>query len=205
MSYSALFGILTFMPSDFPLVVREYYDGLYSVPAYYIARILSYMPIFGISYYMVRFAPGVQYFFMQLGIGILIEQSATAFGVMLSTICPSYGIALSVAGPLLIVLTLTGGLYANVDKITEYVRWIQWCSWFRYGFEALTINHWHGMEADEETGVIKGLEKSAEGILEEYSFHKDNFGFDIGALIGFILLFYFIGYIGLHIRVRLSR
>uniref|UniRef100_A0AC34GTN1 ABC transporter domain-containing protein n=1 Tax=Panagrolaimus sp. ES5 TaxID=591445 RepID=A0AC34GTN1_9BILA len=215
LTYSALFGVLTFMPNDFPLVVREHFDGLYYVPAYYIARILSYMPIFildgtlmmGISYYMVNFAPGAENFFTSIGIGILIEQSATAFGVMLSTICPSYAIALSITGPLLTILTLTGGLYANVAKIEPYIRWVQYCSWFKYGFEALTINHWYGMPITEKNGTygIGNITKTAKQILDDYSFDENNFWIDIGAMIAFILLFYFIGYIGLHIRVRLSR
>uniref|UniRef100_A0A914YIE6 ABC transporter domain-containing protein n=1 Tax=Panagrolaimus superbus TaxID=310955 RepID=A0A914YIE6_9BILA len=164
---------------------------------------LFYLLAEGISYYMVNLAPGVGNFFVNIGIGILIEQSATAFGVMLSTICPSYAIALSITGPLLTILTLTGGLYANVAKIEPYIRWVQYCSWFKYGFEALTINHWHGMPTTN--GTIGTINKTAVEILHEYSFEESNFGMDIGAMIGFILLFYFIGYIGLHVRVRLSR
>uniref|UniRef100_A0A914XU21 ABC-2 type transporter transmembrane domain-containing protein n=1 Tax=Panagrolaimus superbus TaxID=310955 RepID=A0A914XU21_9BILA len=214
LTYSALFGVLTFMPNDFPLVVREHFDGLYYVPAYYIARILSYMPIFildgtlmmAISYYMVNFAPGFGNFVINIGIGILIEQAATSFGVMLSTVCPSYAIALSITGPILTVFSLTGGLYANVKKMKPWIQWIQWCSWFRYGFEALTINHWHGMPKNiTHNDTIGSIGKTATQILDEYSFVQSNLGMDLGAMIAFTLLFYFLGYIGLHIRVRLSR
>lgn len=31
LTYSTVFGILTFLPSDYPLVVREYHDGIYSI------------------------------------------------------------------------------------------------------------------------------------------------------------------------------
>lgn len=62
---------------------------------------------------------------------ILIEQSSSAFGVMLSTVAPSYPIAVSMAGPCLTLLSLTGGLYANVGAMPAYVSWIQYLSWFR--------------------------------------------------------------------------
>jgi hypothetical protein len=51
---------------------------------------------------------------------VLVEQSASSFGVMLSTISPSYPVAISVAGPLLTILSLTGGLYANVGELPAY-------------------------------------------------------------------------------------
>lgn len=47
----------------------------------------------------------------------MVEQSAAAVGVMLSCISPSYPVAISVAGPILTVLSLTGGLYANVGEV----------------------------------------------------------------------------------------
>ena len=78
---------------------------------------------------------------------------------------------------------------------------------FRYGFEALTINHWYGMPLNgtEENPVIGNLNKTAESILSDYSFAKENYWFDITAMIGFIVLFYTIGFIGLFVRVRLNR
>lgn len=127
------------MPDDFPLVVREHFDGLYRVSAYFVARIISYMPIFVldgvlmniVAYWMIGLAPGFQHFFIYVGIGILIEQTAAAFGVMLSTVSPSYAIAISIAGPVLTILALTGGLYANVSQLPWFVSWTQYFSWFR--------------------------------------------------------------------------
>lgn len=46
LTYSTLFGILTFLPADYPLLVREYHDGLYGVFGYYFARSMSYVPLF---------------------------------------------------------------------------------------------------------------------------------------------------------------
>ena len=127
------------MPNDFPLLVREHYDGLYRVAAYFIARSISYMPVFildgffmlVISYWIIGLAPGWGAFFLHIGIGITIEQSAAAFGIMLSTVIPSYAIAISFASPILTIFSLTGGLYANVDTIPGWISWTSWLSWFK--------------------------------------------------------------------------
>ena len=63
------------------------------------------------------------------GIAVLIEQSAASFGVMLSTVSPSYPVAISVAGPILTVLSLTGGLYANVGELPGFISWV--CFWIQ--------------------------------------------------------------------------
>lgn len=68
-------GILSFMPDDYPLVIREYHDGLYYLISYYTARCLSYVPLFtldgllmmGICYYMIGLVPAVGRFMSILG------------------------------------------------------------------------------------------------------------------------------------------
>uniref|UniRef100_A0A1I7XIF1 ABC transporter domain-containing protein n=1 Tax=Heterorhabditis bacteriophora TaxID=37862 RepID=A0A1I7XIF1_HETBA len=98
LTYSTLFGILTFLPADYPLVVREYHDGIYSIFSYYFARSLSYVPLFTadglvmllICYWLVGFSSSFTQVAYACFICFLIEQSSSAFGVMLSTISPSY-------------------------------------------------------------------------------------------------------------------
>jgi len=75
LTYSTLFGIITFMPADFNLIVREYHDGLYNLLAYFVARIWSYIPLFAIdgivlvgsSYWMTGLVPNVGRFGIALG------------------------------------------------------------------------------------------------------------------------------------------
>lgn len=75
LTYSTLFGILTFLPADFPLLVREYHDGLYGVFGYYFARSMSYVPLFATdglimvctSYWMIGLVPTIPRFLNALG------------------------------------------------------------------------------------------------------------------------------------------
>ncbi|KAK5968397.1 ABC transporter ATP-binding protein/permease wht-3, partial [Trichostrongylus colubriformis] len=159
LTYASLFGILTCIPGDYPLVVREYHDGIYYVISYFIARTLSYLPLFSLDgllmiyvcYWMVGFSSSFTQVLFATIISLLIEQSSVAFGMMLACIAPSYAIAASVAGPILTLLSLTGGLYANVGSLPTYISWIQYLSWFRYGFEAFAINQWNEVNGANST------------------------------------------------------
>jgi hypothetical protein len=99
-----------------------------------------------ISYYMIGFPSpsGVSSFFSTIGFCLLIELSAASVGVMISSVVhlslssshlnclqssPSYAVAISIAGPLLTVFSITGGLFTNIAKMPSYVRWVQYLSW----------------------------------------------------------------------------
>ncbi|VDM60672.1 unnamed protein product [Angiostrongylus costaricensis] len=216
LTYSTLFGILACIPSDHPLVIREHHDGLYSVISYYLARIISYMPLFSLDglvmlyvcYWMVGFSSSLSQVLLASLISFLTEQSATACGVMIGSISPSYPvpivmtfyIAASLAGPLLTLLSLTGGLYANVGSLPVYISWIQYFSWFRYGFELFAINQWE----EVNNSTIWGP-KYRDEVLSQLSFKADRFTLDLILITAFIFGFYVIGYVGLLIRVYRAR
>uniref|UniRef100_A0A0K0DJL5 ABC transporter domain-containing protein n=1 Tax=Angiostrongylus cantonensis TaxID=6313 RepID=A0A0K0DJL5_ANGCA len=216
LTYSTLFGILACIPSDHPLVIREYHDGLYNVISYYLARIMSYMPLFSLDglvmlyvcYWMVGFSSSLSQVLLASLISLLTEQSATACGVMIGSISPSYPVpivvtfhvAASLAGPLLTLLSLTGGLYANVGSLPVYISWIQYFSWFRYGFELFAINQWE----EVNNSTIWGP-KYRDEVLSQLSFKSDRFALDLILITAFIFGFYVIGYVGLLIRVYRAR
>ncbi|CAD6197142.1 unnamed protein product [Caenorhabditis auriculariae] len=210
LTYSTIFGILNFLPTDFPLVSREYHDGLYSVFSYYIARCISYLPLFtadGLvmlltSYWLVGFSSSLSQVLYACLIAFLIEQSSSACGIMLSCLAPSLPIAMSTAGPMLTLLSLTGGLYANVGSLPPYISWIQYLSWFRYGFEAFAINQWSSVDGPNST---TWTDKDRDEVLAQFSFSADMFFPDIGIMTAFVLFFYAVGYFGLTYRVSKAR
>uniref|UniRef100_A0A0M3I3N3 ABC transporter domain-containing protein n=1 Tax=Ascaris lumbricoides TaxID=6252 RepID=A0A0M3I3N3_ASCLU len=209
-TYATLFGILNFLPVDFPLVAREYHDGMYGIAPYYFTRALSYVPLFTVdgaimllvSYWMIGLQSTIGHIVFAVLIGIVIEQSAAAFGVMLSSVCPSFPVAVSIAGPMLTLLSLTGGLYANVGELPKYISWLQYLSWFRFGFEALAINQWSDVASGE---CYMDNCKMADAILAQYSFAKENFTFDILLMLVYIIFYYTLGYVGLYFRVKRAR
>uniref|UniRef100_A0A0N5C4T2 ABC transporter domain-containing protein n=1 Tax=Strongyloides papillosus TaxID=174720 RepID=A0A0N5C4T2_STREA len=194
LTYATLFGIIACLPSEYNLLVREYHDGMYSVFSYYVARCLSYLPLFTVdgfimltlSYWLMGLAPSLYNFMWAIIIQILIEQCSASFGVCLSTCAPSYAFAISLAGPLVTILTITGGLFANVSTLPVYASWLTYISWFKHSFEALSINQWRGV-ADLNDGCITEKCLTPNQILNSYSFDENNFTTDILSLIFIIL------------------
>ncbi|KAI6189045.1 ATP-binding cassette sub-family G member 2 [Aphelenchoides besseyi] len=194
-----LFGILSYLPAEYPLVVREYHDSLYHLLSYYLARTISYIPLFTldgvimitIAYWMIGLTPTVYRFLIALGIGILCEQASAGFGVMLASCAPSYAVAVSIAGPLLSILSLTGGLYANIGELPAYISWFQYLSWFRYGFEAIAISQWVDVENKSSDRCILYTDSTnstdtclnADDIIQRFSFSRNNFALDIAVLL----------------------
>ncbi|KAI6228205.1 ABC transporter domain-containing protein [Aphelenchoides besseyi] len=215
LTYATIFGIQTFLPQHFPLMAREYHDGLYPVSIYYIATILAYLPLFTldgivmvtISYWMIGLHNTATSFFTTLLTTILVEWSAVSVGIMVSAAAPSYAFAVSISGPLLTMFSLTGGLYTNVAKMPVWIRWIQYLSWFRFGYEALIVNEWQHYPSitcePKHSGAI--CEDSGDDVIRNLNFEKHNLYFNEICMFFYIIGAYIIGYVGLVVRVLWAR
>lgn len=209
LTYSTLFTIVACLPSDFPLLVREFHDGIYQIFSYYVARILSYFPLFTIDglfllyicYWMIGLSTSAIQVFTATVVCFIVEQSASAFGLMLGSITPSYPVASSIAGPIVTILSLTGGLYANVGSLPLYIRWVQYISWFRFGFESLMINQWNEVDNFNTTWT----EQDRDEILARFAFNADRLWINQVIMVAYIFFYYLVGYIGLSIRVYRAR
>ncbi|PIO60779.1 ABC-2 type transporter, partial [Teladorsagia circumcincta] len=150
LTYPTIYGIQTYMPGEFPLLVREYHNGDYPVLAYYVAKVLSYMPIFSmdgmiltsIAYWLIGLAPTATRFIRTVITGVLVEAMVASLGVAVCSMSPSYAVAVTITGPLLTIYSMTGGLFTNVAMLPDWIRWVQYLSWFRFGYEAFIINEW---------------------------------------------------------------
>jgi hypothetical protein len=89
---------------------------------------------------------------------------------------------------------------------------------FRYGFEAMSINQWIGVEELSPNGCVMPIDENfnqflkaddncirADDIFNMFSFHRSNFFIDLIVMFGCIFIFYLIGFFGLLVRVRISR
>uniref|UniRef100_A0A8R1DPP1 ABC transporter domain-containing protein n=2 Tax=Caenorhabditis japonica TaxID=281687 RepID=A0A8R1DPP1_CAEJA len=89
LTFSTMFGIMTFMEHELPLISREYHDGLFYIISYYISRCLSYLPLFTIdgvvmfliSYWMIGLNNTWQQVSRSVLVSVLIEQAATSCGL----------------------------------------------------------------------------------------------------------------------------
>ncbi|CAJ0605958.1 unnamed protein product [Cylicocyclus nassatus] len=219
LSYPTIYGIQTYMPSEFPLVVREYHDGSYPVLAYYVAKVFSYIPIFSldgtlmltVAYWMIGLAPTFGRFLRNLITGALVETMAASLGVAVCSISPSYAVAVTITGPLLTIYSMTGGLFTNTAMIDGWIRWVQYLSWFRYGYEAFIINEWTYEKYENVSCTLtngkpaESCERTGLEVIHNLNFNPSNIYFNWLCMLAFILAHYCIGYIALLTRVQKHR
>ncbi|CAI2348758.1 unnamed protein product [Caenorhabditis sp. 36 PRJEB53466] len=207
LTFSTMFCIMTFMEHELPLIAREYHDGLFYVISYYFSRCLSYLPLFTvdgaimilISYWMIGLNGTWQQVLKSILISVLVEQSATSCGLFLACLFETSSVAIAFAVPASGLFALLSGLYGNTNNFPVYIQWMQWTSWFRYGFEGLVVNQW------SEVNDSKWSDGYRDVILEQFSFKHDNFRLDVLGLSSIVVFFYLAGYVSLLIRIRLSR
>eukprot|EP00057_Strongylocentrotus_purpuratus_P023303 XP_011677777.1 PREDICTED: protein white-like [Strongylocentrotus purpuratus] len=146
--------ILSVLPGDLPLVVREYRDGLYHLSSYYITAFLVQSIIgscFMIAstlavYFVVGLKKDPQTFFIATGILIIIFLINVGFAALASAIYETAGKTMSQAIPLVFISNVLGGYFCLLGSIPRYLDPLMYINWLPWGYEMLSINQWRGIE-----------------------------------------------------------
>lgn len=160
LSFGSIFNICNSFCSEIPVFLREHYNGMYRTDAYFLAKQMVEMPlfvldgfiIFTIIYWMAGLNPAVDRYFIAMGIVALILQVVFSLGYFLSCAAPNVDISLAIAPVIIIPMMMFGGFYVNSGTIPVWLAWIKYVSWFFYGYNALMINQWSGIDNIECEG-----------------------------------------------------
>ncbi|XP_045102401.1 protein white-like isoform X3 [Portunus trituberculatus] len=192
MSFSNMFPVVTTFSAEMPLFLREHWNGLYRTDVYFLTRNLVELPLFilspfgfmAIAYYMVGLRPGAEHFFLASFIIIIVANVAVSYGYMISCLAKNYQTALVLSTPLTFPLLLFGGFYMKPGTIPPYLDWLSYLSWFKYSFEAMTINQWIDWGNVTAMNTSVNLEDK---VMEKLGFDLDNLWVDIGAMLGLMV------------------
>lgn len=153
---SCLFFIILFifsgnaMPSillclqDSPVFIREYYNGFYSLKAYYISKVIADLPLqltcptlfISISYFMTGQPPEFSRFVMFWIISVLTAFIGHFIGVICGTVF-SMQLAIFIVPSISIPFLLFSGFFIRMRELSWFLRPICDISFFRYIFEGL--------------------------------------------------------------------
>ena len=151
---------------------HELRSGLYSLPAYFVARSLAESLwqlagalLFGaLTYFLVGLAPAAEPFALFLAVVALVTLCAESYVVLVGAVMPDERSA-AAAGPLVLALFMvSGGLFVNVASVPPLFRVLNHVNMFSYGFAALLQNEMAGLrlrcEPHELVGPLppKGVE-----------------------------------------------
>jgi len=205
-AFNNVIAVLNTFPSEKIIVNRERSGRAYNTLSYFFAKVIVELPlnllptiIFGlIVYYLVEFQGGMRFLYFML---IIMMQNfvACSLGLAISALSPTVEFANAAGPPLVIIGILFGGFYISVDSLPIVANWIPYLSMFKWGFEALMINEFTGLEF--ECDPSGNCQKYGEEVLEFVGFghHTTNYAvFGLGMLL---VAYLFCAFLILHFNV----
>ncbi|KAL7741273.1 hypothetical protein ACLKA6_015155 [Drosophila palustris] len=218
---SCLFFIILFvfignaMPSillvlqDSSVFIREYYNGCYSLRAYFISKVLADLPMqltcptlfIGICYFMTGQPPAFNRFAMAWSICVLTAFLGHFIGVISGTLC-NLQMSMFLVPSLTIPFLLFSGFFIHISELSWFLRPLCDISFFRYIFEGLMRSIYAYDRGQLPCKADFCFFNSSEKFLKEFEMAGDEFGWDL-AFLGLMLLLLLIGFkISLHVVVK---
>lgn len=92
-----------------------------------------------------------------------------------------------------VVTMIFGGLLVNIKDLPVYVHWLQYVSFFRFGYEALCTTEMHGLTFNTTIGPLH-VPVTGDQILEDRGLSLDNRPMDIFAMLLMTMVFTALSY-----------
>ncbi|PIO58805.1 ABC-2 type transporter, partial [Teladorsagia circumcincta] len=161
MAFMFQFVVVNHFCSEISTFYREYSSGLYSVPAYFLAKNLAELPtytlsavIFGtILYWMSRLFPLWEAFGFYLLIAVLVQNTAISIAYAVGCVFGSVSTAVAILPIFVVPMMAFGGYFINQGSLPFYFYPFKYLSYFGYAFESLTVNEWSHAANDLEHWV----------------------------------------------------
>jgi len=232
MTFGFIFNVVLAFPPEFPVFLREHFDGLYRVDVYFLGKTIAEIPQFiflpliftSIMYWMVGLYPGASEFLINFIVNLLVCNVSVSFGYLLSTAFNNVSLALAL-GPLFVVpCSMIGGFFVNPATIPVYMIWLKYVSWFTYANEIMVVTQWKNygnISCEDYSQKTKAFTPSfisttlptpadsgarcvhsGAEVLETFGYKESNLPFDFGMLIFLMLAFRLVSIMLFGIRAR---
>ncbi|EDW77382.2 uncharacterized protein Dwil_GK18117, isoform C [Drosophila willistoni] len=218
---SCLFFIILFvfagnaMPSillciqDSAVFIREYYNGWYSLRAYYISKVLADLPLqlicptlfISIGYLMTGQPPELFRFVMCWGILVMTSFIGHFIGVVAGTSL-TMQLAIFIVPSVAIPFLLFSGFFIRLRELSWFLRPICDISFFRYIFEGLLRAIYGYNRGELACSEVFCFYHSSEQFLKDFDMLGDHYSWDITVLMGFVLVLLLAFYIALQVSIK---
>jgi len=161
-SFGGVFSVVFVYPLERAVVNRERASATYRTSSYLISktavelpRTVAFVTVFTvIVYWMIYLQPTARAFFITLAAVILTSMCAESLAIAVSTVAPTPQIAVAIVPVVMILNILFAGFFIPEDNIPVWLRWIQYTSFIKYSFSAMTLAQF------ENTQFISQVEQS---------------------------------------------
>ncbi|KAI8990981.1 hypothetical protein BDF20DRAFT_811457 [Mycotypha africana] len=196
------------------LFMRERDNGYYSPVAYFVAkvifdiaplRILPPLVMGSICYYMIGLNAALPVFGKFLLVSVLFNLAATGLCLCFATGFQSshMSVAHLLANLVMLFSMLFGGFLLNKDHIPAMLSWLQYLSFFNYGYEALIVNELKDITLRDRS--IADIQIPGPIILARFGFNGQAFWPDVARLVCFILVSFITSFLFLKYFVKEKR
>ncbi|EGC40363.1 ABC transporter G family protein [Dictyostelium purpureum] len=152
-----------------------------------------------ISYWFSDLNNGVDNYFFAMCILTLAHFAGDFFMLFISCITVQVDTSFAVGAGVATIYQLFAGFFVHIDKLPISFRWLHWCNFVYYSFEALMANEFIG-----ETIIINGKEESGRIVLDQFGLNQRK-GINLIIVSSFAILFFFMVYFVLHYFHREKR
>ena len=198
--------ILTVLP-EIAVMRKEHRNNWYSLKAFYVAKIISDMPLIVLPPLLYALTMGTMsnltngepWRFGLLYLSLLfMSVAAHSWAMVISCKAPSLPVAIFCVPISVLPMVLFAGFFKNVESITWAFRWISYVDVLRYGWDAMTIAAFYDLELEGGISanqfVLKDRLNMPDASLAVYWSR-------IGIMAAFMVLFRVLAYMALKTRV----
>lgn len=148
-AFSSIQGSIATFSVERPLFLRERLNKSYSVGPYFWGKNLAEFPFhllypiltIVITYFSIGLNDeSAKYFFILCAAMICTFFYGTSYGLLISVIIPKMEVAMALVPVLVIPFMVLGGFFVNTNNVPDYLKWIEYVSMFKYGFQAAALN-----------------------------------------------------------------
>lgn len=195
-----------------PIIIKEYNAGAYNLAIFFVARAIASLPsllVAPITYllvvYMLDFRLDGSWIFAQISLMLLCASAAVALGTCYAAVSSKEQEAIGLQGVVSNIMLLATGYYIALTQLPPWLRWLQWISHYKYGYEALVRIEFTGrmIRHIPESGFLSAQNLARIGNATYYSSEivfdqlklKLSLAQNIGALLGFFSFYYLIAFV----------
>lgn len=204
----SLIGVVSALPQERAVVLREIRDGAYSPGMYFIAKAQADTPmqslfpaIFGtIVYWMVGFQADAGRFFMYIACVVLVSNIGASLGFVVAALTGDTTVALAIVPASVLPMMIFSGFLIKIGSIFVPLRYVSYINPFRYAFSLLAQNELRGLRF-----ICKGAPcpiQSGDQLLRLNELEDTTIWQNFVILIAFLIFFRLLGLLSMRLAVK---
>ncbi|RHY21695.1 hypothetical protein DYB32_009731, partial [Aphanomyces invadans] len=198
------------VPTELPIMIREYHGGLYHAWVWYAAKNVSelifqvFFPMVFLlpMYFMIGFGGDAGVFFSFYVFVTLLCSAAVGMGYMVGCITRRPDVAQILGVLVALPMVIFGGLFINSNTTPVYFVWLEYLSPLKYGFRGLSRAFWNSIDAIPCTTGQHCQALTGAQVLANMGLNKNSMIVDVVALLCVNVMFRLIGITWLWCSIR---